>query len=173
MELNNKIKQAINSFDSSLLTREGFLKSESISLLEDIIKINKSNFCYKINKTMEAMDPKEMARLKDIALLQYDLITEYFLSNQGAGSYYFNNPITAKVIQQFNLKKIITKIKKPHSPLPFNDKLFVKYYCYYYKTLRAYDNKLVFSVGTHSDKVVIFFSSSVEFMEKEIFSFWQ
>jgi len=144
MELNNKIKQAINSFDSSLLTREGFLKSESISLLEDIIKINKSNFCY-----------------------------EYFLSNQGAGSYYFNNPITAKVIQQFNLKKIITKIKKPHSPLPFNDKLFVKYYCYYYKTLRADDNKLVFSVGTHSDKVVIFFSSSVEFMDKEIFRFWQ
>ena len=102
-----------------------------------------------------------------------DLITEYFLSNQGAGSYYFNNPITAKVIQQFNLKKIITKIKKPHSPLPFNDKLFVKYYCYYYKTLRADDNKLVFSVGTHSDKVVIFFSSSVEFMDKEIFRFWQ
>jgi len=173
MELNNKIRQAISSLDSKLLTREGFLKSESISLLEDIIKINKSNFCDKIKKTIEAMDPQEIARLEDIALLQYDLITEYFLSNQGAGSYYFNNPITAKVIQQFNLKKIITKIKKPHSPLPFNDKLFIKYYCYYYKTLKADDIKLIFNVGTHSDKMTIFFNSSVEFMEKEIFSFWQ
>ena len=88
MELNNKIKQAINSFDSSLLTREGFLKSESISLLEDIIKINKSNFCDKIKKTIEVMDPQEMARLEDIALMQYDLITEYFLNNQQPTCYH-------------------------------------------------------------------------------------
>ena len=147
------------------------LAPESISFLEDVLKIYKANIENKITKTVKAIKPLEKLRLEDIALLQYDLITDFFRNTKNIENYYyFNNPITAKVVAHFNLNKIITKIKEPHSPFKFNEERFIQYYCYYYKTLKEDDKKeLFFIVDSGSDKVFVFFNSWIEAINKDIF----
>jgi hypothetical protein len=168
MQLESEIKKLFNK------TIDFDLQPETIVLLEDFIKLSKSNFNNKVEKTIKKIDKQEMTRLRDLALLQYDLIVDFFYCNSYTdGYYYFNHPITAKTIAYFNLKNIITKLKKPRSPFPFNQDNFIKCWLYYYKTLENTSpiDKLLFKVGKrHSDIITVFFNNSIEYMDKDIFN---
>ena len=166
MQLSNEIIEIFSNLDIQIKPTP-----KNISFLENVFKILQADTENQITETVKAIEPLEKSRLEDIALLQYDLITDFFRNTKNIENYYyFNNPITAKVVAHFNLNKIITKIKEPDSPFKFNEDIFIKYYCYCYKTLKENDKKeLFFRVDSGGDKVFVFFNSWIEAINKDIF----
>lgn len=166
MQLSNEITEIFSNLNIQIKPTP-----KNITFLENVLKIYKTNTENEITKTVKAIEPLEKSRLEDIALLQYDLITDFFRNTKNIENYYyFNNPITAKVVAIFDLKKIISKIKEPHRSFEFNEDIFIKYYCYCYKTLKENDKKeLFFRVDSGSDKVFVFFNSCIETINKDIF----
>ena len=156
MQLSNEITKIFSNLNIQIKPTP-----KNISFLENVLKIYKTNTENEITKTVKAIEPLEKSRLEDI-----------FRNTKNIENYYyFNNPITAKVVAIFDLKKIISKIKKPHSPFEFNEDIFIKYYCYCYKTLKEDDKKeLFFRVDSGGDKVFVFFNSCIETINKDIFN---
>ena len=106
MQLSNEITKIFSNLNIQIKPTP-----KNISFLENVLKIYKTNTENEITKTVKAIEPLEKSRLEDIALLQYDLITDFFRNTKNIENYYyFNNPITAKVVAIFDLKKIISKI---------------------------------------------------------------
>ena len=86
MQLSNEIIEIFSNLDIQVnddysrpeaIAGNNTLAPESISFLENVLKIYKANTENKILKTVKAIKPLEKSRLEDIALLQYDLITEW------------------------------------------------------------------------------------------------
>ena len=73
MQLSNEITKIFSNLNIQIKPTP-----KNISFLENVLKIYKTNTENEITKTVKAIEPLEKSRLEDIALLQYDLITDFF-----------------------------------------------------------------------------------------------